>query len=89
MLILSSHSTPLTAEISVLNSPLIFHLIKLNLLAKHWAMLSQLNDYDLKMVCADIIQICANPNANNSIKHSRNPLRRLWRTKYPFRNYHF
>ncbi|MCM2209747.1 hypothetical protein MYF61_29485, partial [Klebsiella quasipneumoniae] len=53
------------------------------------AMLSQLNDYDLKMVCADIIQICANPNAQNSIKHSRNPLRRLWRTKYPFRNYHF
>lgn len=52
-------------------------------------MLSQLNDYDLKMVCADIIQICANPNAQNSIKHSRNPLRRLWRTKYPFRNYHF
>ncbi len=52
-------------------------------------MLSQLNDYDLKMVCADIIQICANPNATNSIKHSRNPLRRLWRTKYPFRNYHF
>lgn len=53
------------------------------------AMLSQLNDYDIKMVCADIKQICANPNAQNSIKHSRNPLRRLWRTKYPFRNYHF
>jgi hypothetical protein len=53
------------------------------------AMLSQLNDYDIKMVCADIMQICANPNAQNSIKHSRNPLRRLWRTKYPFRNYHF
>lgn len=87
MLILLSHLTRLAVEILVLSSLLTSHLVKLNLLTKH--LLSQLNDYDLKMVCADIIKICADPNVNNSIKHSRNPLRRLWRTKYPFRNYHF
>ncbi len=53
------------------------------------AMLAQLNDYDQQMVVKDIEQICAHPNAKNSLKHSRNPLRRLWRTKYPFRSYHF
>ena len=25
----------------------------------------------------------------NALKHSRNPFKRLWRTKYPFRNYHY
>ncbi|KDC51862.1 hypothetical protein [Pseudoalteromonas fuliginea] len=69
--------------------PVNFPFNKVKFTCQALAMLSQLNDYDLKMVCADIIQICANPNATNSIKHSRNPLRRLWRTKYPFRNYHF
>jgi len=52
-------------------------------------MLSQLNDYDQHMVEKDIEQICAHPNSKHSLKHSRNPLRRLWRTKYPFRNYHY
>ena len=71
------------------NLPVNFPFNKAKFTCQALAMLSQLNDYDLKMVCADIIQICANPNAQNSIKHSRNPLRRLWRTQYPFRNYHF
>ena len=52
-------------------------------------MLAQLNDYDQHMVVRDIEQICTHPNAKNSIKHSRNPLRRLWRTQYPFQNYHY
>ncbi|MBE0457469.1 MAG: hypothetical protein ACTH5C_19060 [Pseudoalteromonas prydzensis] len=69
--------------------PVNFPFTKVKFTCQALAMLSQLNDYDLKMVSADIIQICANPNAKNSIKHSRNPLRRLWRTQYPFRNYHF
>lgn len=69
--------------------PADFPFSKVKFTCQALAMLSQLNDYDIKMVCADIMQICANPNAQNSIKHSRNPLRRLWRTKYPFRNYHF
>ena len=69
--------------------PVNFPFTKVKFTCQALAMLSQLNDYDLKMVSADIIQICANPNAQNSIKHSRNPLRRLWRTQYPFRNYHF
>jgi hypothetical protein len=64
-----------------------FHKVKFTCQAL--AMLAQLNDYDQQMVIKDIEQICAHPNAKNSLKHSRNPLRRLWRTKYPFRNYHF
>lgn len=64
-----------------------FHKVKFTCQAL--AMLAQLNDYDQHMVVRDIEQICAHPNAKNSLKHSRNPLRRLWRTKYPFRNYHF
>lgn len=53
------------------------------------AMLSQLNDFDQKMVEKDIKQICHHPNAKNALKHSRNPFKRIWRTQYPFRNYHF
>jgi mRNA-degrading endonuclease RelE of RelBE toxin-antitoxin system len=53
------------------------------------AMLAQLNDYDQTMVENEIKQICANPNSINAVKHSRNPFRRLWRTKYPFRSYHY
>lgn len=64
-----------------------FHKVKFTCQAL--AMLAQLNDYDQHMVVRDIGQICAHPNAKNSLKHSRNPLRRLWRTKYPFRNYHY
>jgi len=64
-----------------------FHKVKFTCQAM--AMLAQLNDYDQQMVAKDIEQICAHPNAKNSIKHSRNPLHRIWRTKYPFRNYHY
>jgi len=64
-----------------------FHKVKFTCQAL--AMLSQLNDYDQHMVEKDIEQICAHPNSKHSLKHSRNPLRRLWRTKYPFRNYHY
>ncbi len=64
-----------------------FHKVKFTCQAL--AMLAQFNDYDQKMVEKDIQHICTHPNAENSIKHSRNPFRRLWRTKYPFRTYHF
>ncbi|WP_426356831.1 hypothetical protein ACPUVO_10050 [Pseudocolwellia sp. HL-MZ19] len=64
-----------------------FH--KVNFTCQALAMLSQLNDFDQQMVEKEIKHICAHPNAKNSIKHSRNPLKRLWRTQYPFRNYHY
>ncbi len=64
-----------------------FHKVKFTCQAL--AMLSQINHFDQQMVAKDIKQICAHPNAKNSIKHSRNPFKRLWRTKYPFRNYHY
>ncbi|QUX92664.1 hypothetical protein CYL31_15220 [Marinomonas sp. A3A] len=53
------------------------------------AMLSSLNSYDTDMVVKEILQIYAHPNGQSVTKHSRNPLRRLWRNKYPFRNYHY
>ncbi|WP_159819600.1 hypothetical protein [Colwellia sp. 20A7] len=68
-----------------LNFP--FHKVKFTCQAL--AMLAQLNDYDQQLVVKDIEQICAHPNAKHSIKHSINPLHRLWRTKYPFQNYHY
>lgn len=64
-----------------------FHKVKFTCQAL--AMMAQLNDFDQQMVEKEIKLICAHPNAKNSLKHSRNPLRRLWRTQYPFRNYHY
>lgn len=64
-----------------------FHKVKFT--CQSLAMLAQFNDYDQKMVEKDIQHICTHPNAKNSVKHSQNPFRRLWRTKYPFRTYHF
>jgi hypothetical protein len=62
---------------------------KVNFSCQSLAMLAQFNDYDQHMVEKDIVHLCAHPNAENALKHSRNPFRRLWRTKYPFRTYHF
>ncbi|MDB2387164.1 hypothetical protein N9W21_07445, partial [Shewanella sp.] len=53
------------------------------------AMLSQLNDYDLQMVAKEIIKISVAPCSPSSIKHSRNPFKRIWRTTHPFRRYHY
>lgn len=64
-----------------------FHKVKFTCQAL--AMLAQLNDYDQNMVAKEIEKICAHPNATNALKHSRNPFRRLWRTQYPFRSYHY
>ncbi len=70
-----------------LSSNFPFHKVKFN--CQSLAMLAQFNDYDQYMVEKDILHICAHPNSKNALKHSRNPFRRLWRTKYPFRTYHF
>lgn len=66
-----------------------FNFNKVKFTCQALAMLSQLNDYDQEMVEKDINDLCAHPNSKNSIKHSRNPFKRLWRTQYPFRNYHY
>ncbi len=36
-----------------------------------------------------IYYLIANPTAPASLKHSRNPFTYLWRTRYPFHNYHY
>ena len=45
--------------------------------------------YDQRMVLKEIKLIMRNPNNPSSLKHSRNFLKRLYRTKTPFRNYHY
>ncbi|WDE08252.1 hypothetical protein SG34_014220 [Thalassomonas viridans] len=53
------------------------------------AMLSSLNDYDQYEVLKEIVFISANPSTTSSVKHSLNPFNRIYRTKYPFRQYHY
>lgn len=52
-------------------------------------MLSSMNSYDQQQVMKEIYYLIANPTNPASLKHSRNPFTYLWRTRYPFRNYHY
>ncbi|SBS35709.1 hypothetical protein MSP8887_02447 [Marinomonas spartinae] len=71
------------------NLPNSFPFNKAQFTVQALAMLSQLNDFDAMMVAKEIIEISHHPNSPSSIKHSLNPFRRIRRTKYPFRNYHY
>ncbi|SBS31894.1 hypothetical protein MSP8886_02275 [Marinomonas spartinae] len=71
------------------NLPSGFPFRKVQFTIQALAMLSQLNDFDAMMVAKEIIEISQHPNSPSSIKHSLNPFRRIRRTKYPFRNYHY
>ncbi|QUX90115.1 hypothetical protein CYL31_01305 [Marinomonas sp. A3A] len=71
------------------NLPSSFPFNKAQFTVQALAMLSQLNDFDAMMVAKEIIEISHHPNSPSSIKHSLNPFRRIRRTKYPFRNYHY
>ncbi len=52
-------------------------------------MLSSLNDYDQKKVVKEIYFVTKHPSAHSSLKHSSVPGLRLYKTKYPFRSYHY
>lgn len=52
-------------------------------------MLSGLNDYDQKKVIEEMDHITRFPNDVSSTRHSRNPLKWIIRSKYPFRSYHY
>lgn len=52
-------------------------------------MLASLNDYDVQQVMKEIDYVTHNPHTTYSTKHSLNPLRRLYRWRYPFRSYHY
>ncbi|SBS27470.1 hypothetical protein MSP8887_00655 [Marinomonas spartinae] len=69
--------------------PSIFPFSRVKFTCQALAMLSRLNSYDMDMVVKDILKIYSNPYAPSVTKHSRNPLRRIWRNKYPFRSYHY
>lgn len=52
-------------------------------------MLANLNDYDQSQVLKEIDYINRYPSSDYSIRHSLNPFRRIYRTKYPFQSYHY
>jgi hypothetical protein len=52
-------------------------------------MLGSLNSYDQEQVMKEIYYLIANPTHPSSLRHSRIPFTYLWRTRYPFRNYHY
>ena len=52
-------------------------------------MLASLNDYDQQQVMKEIEYVTRYPSTTYSTKHSLNPFRRIYRTRYPFRSYHY
>lgn len=52
-------------------------------------MLASLNDYDQQQVMKEIEYVTRYPSTTYSTKHSLNPFRRIYRTRYPFRCYHY
>ncbi|WP_258402920.1 hypothetical protein, partial [Vibrio vulnificus] len=52
-------------------------------------MLASLNEYDQKQVVREMYFVAANPSAKSVVRHKRNPLWRVFRTTYPFKNYHY
>ncbi|WP_274055463.1 hypothetical protein [Thalassomonas actiniarum] len=53
------------------------------------SMLSSLNDYDQYQVLREIVFISSHPSTPSSVKHSLNPFNRIYRTRYPFKQYHY
>ncbi|UQN43687.1 hypothetical protein [Agarivorans sp. B2Z047] len=52
-------------------------------------MLASLNCYDQQQVMKEIYHITKNPKSASSVKHSRIPFTFLYRSRYPFKNYHY
>ncbi|MGR5209047.1 hypothetical protein ACPV4A_00755 [Vibrio rotiferianus] len=67
----------------------LFNTKKINISRQALVMLSSLNEYDQKQVVKEIYFVSANPNAKSVVRHKRNPLLRIFRTTYPFKNYHY
>ncbi|MCE9686480.1 hypothetical protein LZP73_09675 [Shewanella sp. AS16] len=53
------------------------------------AMLANLNHFDQRKVVKEIAHVCNNPGSCSSIKHSKLPFKRLWRSKEQFQSYHY
>ncbi|MGY0617040.1 hypothetical protein [Vibrio sp. FJH11] len=62
---------------------------KLNLSRQALLMLASMNEYDQKQVVKEMYFVAANPNAKSVVRHKLNPLLRIFRTRYPFKNYHY
>ncbi|ANZ11931.1 alpha/beta hydrolase [Vibrio parahaemolyticus] len=62
---------------------------KLYLSRQSLIMLASLNEYDQKQVIKEMYFLSSNPSAPSVVRHKRNPLLRIFRTRYPFKNYHY
>ncbi|WP_225878865.1 hypothetical protein [Vibrio parahaemolyticus] len=62
---------------------------KLYLSRQSLIMLASLNEYDQKQVIKEMYFLSSNPSAPSVVRHKRNPLPRIFRTRYPFKNYHY
>lgn len=62
---------------------------KMQLTRQALLMLASLNDYDQAQVLKEIDYVTRYPSSSHSLRHSRNPFRRIYRTRYPFQSYHY
>ncbi|MDF5612688.1 hypothetical protein P3732_26350, partial [Vibrio parahaemolyticus] len=56
---------------------------KLYLSRQSLIMLASLNEYDQKQVIKEMYFLSSNPSAPSVVRHKRNPLLRIFRTRYP------
>lgn len=62
---------------------------KIKLTHQAVVMLASLNHYDQAQVIREMEFVTRNPTHPGSMKHSRNPFWWIYRTKYPFKQYHY
>ncbi|MGD1393493.1 hypothetical protein ACP6IB_11200 [Vibrio harveyi] len=67
----------------------LFSAKKINISRQALLMLASLNEYDQKQVVKEMYFVSANPSAKSVVRHKRNPLVRIFRSTYPFKNYHY
>ncbi|EKO3861529.1 hypothetical protein WMQ67_08680 [Vibrio harveyi] len=67
----------------------LFSAKKINISRQALLMLASLNEYDQKQVVKEMYFVSANPSAKSVVRHKRNPLIRIFRSTYPFKNYHY
>ncbi|MGF1726533.1 hypothetical protein [Photobacterium nomapromontoriensis] len=75
--------------LSGLISPSLFSSKKINISRQALIMLASMNEYDQKQVVKEMYYVSANPSSQSVVRHKKNPLIRIYRTKYPFKNYHY
>ncbi|GHA55245.1 hypothetical protein ACFFLZ_12635 [Photobacterium aphoticum] len=70
-------------------SPSLFSSKKINMSRQALAMLASMNEYDQMQVIKEMYYVSANPHSRSVVRHKRFPLIRIYRSRYPFKNYHY